>query len=223
MIGKTKKLEIIIPIILSRLIIMIIASIFIIQNKTPWLTLNLSEENSLLNIFVFHDAQYYIGIAKQGYSFIAEQNTPVFKSTNLSYAFFPLYPLLIRVVHFFTGISYSLSGILISLFCFISSTLILYKLLPEGAKEYGIWLWCFNPISIYFFSIYTESLFVFLTLLSWYFYNKNKYFLCGIFIGLCILTRNTGAVWAIILFVDIIYKKIILKKTIFKKRVKRNF
>lgn len=183
MIGKTKKLEIIIPIILSRLIIMIIASTFIIQNKTPWLTLNLSEENSLLNIFVFHDAQYYIGIAKQGYSFIAEQNTPVFKSTNLSYAFFPLYPLLIRVVHFFTGISYSLSGILISLFCFISSTLILYKLLPEGTKEYGIWLWCFNPISIYFFSIYTESLFVFLTLLSWYFYNKNKYFYVEFLLG----------------------------------------
>ncbi|MDE3131725.1 MAG: hypothetical protein KGL16_11285 [Acidobacteriota bacterium] len=97
------------------------------------------------------DAVHYLSIAQHGYT------TPV------SAAFFPLYPLLIRLAAVITG-SYVIAGVLISFIAFAIALELLYRLTDEeldGQVARGVvLLLAFAPLSLFFSAIYTESLFL---------------------------------------------------------------
>lgn len=134
-----------------------------------------------LSILELYDSEHYLTMAKNGYV------------TDNLYAFFPLYPLVIKVISFIIP-SGQIVGMLISNVCAFLSILVLHEL-TKDKKNYGN-LMCliFSPILAYSSMVYTESMFMLLTLLGYYLYKKNKYLLAGIVVGLSILTRNSGII-----------------------------
>ena len=162
---KKDLLNISIAFLISRLIIVM----FIIVNKNI----------SFINIY---DVTHYIEIAKSGYT------------EELLYAFLPLFPLLIKLFHFIIP-SYQIVSLLLSNIFSYLSVLILYLIIRNNKnKKYIIIAYIFSPILVFQTIGYTESLYLFLTLLSYYLYINKKYLLCGIIIGLSMITRNTGIV-----------------------------
>ena len=129
------------------------------------------------------DGFHYVKIARDGYQYLQQ-------------AFFPFYPRLIKLVQPLTG-SFLLSSILISSFFFLGTLYLLAQILKEeGEKEKTIkktllFLVLF-PTSFYFVSAYSESLFLFLVLLSFYWAKKRRWFLAGLTAGLASYTRLVG-------------------------------
>ncbi|XP_043255878.1 GPI mannosyltransferase 2 [Colletes gigas] len=141
------------------------------------------------------DGEYFIHIAKYGYTY---ENT---------LAFYPLYPILIRITATFirkvffmlnTHSSIIIAAILINTTCFVKSAIIFYDLSTIVLKKKNLAykaaiLYCINPATIFFSAIYSESLFTYLTYYSML--RSIKYDLYVSFpIGLSILTRSNGIV-----------------------------
>ena len=187
--DKNKLKSIIILFLLSRLLLFIF---FIIDGN--------------IHILEYYDSGLYTQIAQEGYNY-----------TSL-YAFFPLYPLSIRLLHIIIP-SYKICGFLISNICSFLTIILISKLIK---KEYKLSLMCliFTPILAFLTINYTEGLFIFLTTLGYYLYKKDKYLLSAIVVGLSMLTRNSGIIlWGAIgldmlirLFTkrDITFKKIVM-------------
>ncbi|MBI5465192.1 glycosyltransferase family 39 protein [Candidatus Gottesmanbacteria bacterium] len=129
------------------------------------------------------DGAHYLSIAQNGY-YQYEQ------------AFFPLYPLLIRLISGLVGGNYLLAALFISHLSFLGSLIIFYKLLKkqfsEGVARWGIVFLLVFPTSSFFVSAYTESLFLLLVLGSIYSILKKKWATAGILTGLTSATRLVG-------------------------------
>ena len=126
------------------------------------------------------DSGWYIGIARGGY----EHN-------HTAPAFFPLFPLLIHLLHKITGISYEISATLISNFAFWLALIFLYQfILEEYQHEKGktelaqrtLWLLISFPTALFFNCAYTESLTLLTYVLFFYFLQRDHWYLamlCG--------------------------------------------
>lgn len=135
------------------------------------------------------DGVHYLTIAKSGY---AAQFTQVF---------FPLYPILIRLISkiSFSGISDAGligMGLLISFVSFVVGTLLFRKLLrfdyePARVKKILSFLLLF-PTSFYFAALYTESVFFLLVIAAFWFSRKKQWWWCGLCGALASATRITG-------------------------------
>jgi len=131
------------------------------------------------------DGVHYLAVAQHGYTGLI----------NNEQAFFPLYPLLISILNKPIG-NFFLSAFLISNLCFLGAMIALYKLVKKMysvhvARWSILFLVCF-PTSFFFGSIYTESLFLFLLLVTFLCLNSRKYFLSFTFGLLSGLTRLIG-------------------------------
>jgi len=130
------------------------------------------------------DGVHYLGIAGNLYDYQYTQ------------AFFPLYPLLIRFFSpIFTG-NLLLTGLIISNTFFLLGLLIFYELVSGSTNEKtAFWSVLFLltfPTSFYFGSVYTEGLFFFLIITSFYFYGKNKLILASVIGGFASAARLIG-------------------------------
>ncbi len=149
------------------------------------------------------DGVHYLRIARDGYS------------SSYTQAFFPLFPLLIKLLtfnnHFF------IIGFLISNIFFLGSLFIFYILTKaEYNKDIAlksVLLLSFFPTSYYFGAIYSESLFLFLVLLNFLFLKKQNYLLAGLIAGLASATRIIGITLFLVMLIDFIYS---LNKNHFK-------
>jgi len=167
------------------LVIFSIISINIIPLRIGFLGGGL--ENYLKNPLIWGwanmDGMHYLSIAQNGY-FQYEQ------------AFFPLYPLLIRFFILFTGGNFLLSGLLVSHLFFIGSLVVLYYLLkldyPSTKANWVIFLLLGFSTSFFFVSVYSESLFLFLTLCAVYFTRKKKWYMASFFALFAGATRLMG-------------------------------
>ncbi len=136
----------------------------------------------LLAVWGRWDAVHYLQIATQGYW-----------GTNM--AFFPLYPLLIRLIGSLAG-NHLIAGLLISNACFFFGLLYLYKLLEReydrAVARRAIFYVSIFPTAVYFAAVYTESLFFMLTVASFYYMRARHWWIAG-FVGfLAALTRVEG-------------------------------
>ncbi len=138
------------------------------------------------------DGGHYLGIADGGYDQIYQ------------YAFFPLYPLLIgilgNIIH-----SNLFAGILISIGSAFLGVQLLFQLvsIEYGKKvaEKTVMALLFFPMSFYFLTVYSEGLFLFLTLATFLSIRKKRFFWATIFATLASATRLAGlgivlALWA---------------------------
>ncbi|XP_017763719.1 PREDICTED: GPI mannosyltransferase 2 [Eufriesea mexicana] len=140
------------------------------------------------------DGEYFLHIAKYGYTY---ENT---------LAFYPLYPMLIRVTAIFIRTiffvlnihsSVLIAAVLINIICFVKSAVVFYDLskvvLKASVAYKAAILYCINPATIFFSAIYSESLFAYLT-----YYSMLKSIKLDPYvffpIGLSILTRSNGIV-----------------------------
>lgn len=128
------------------------------------------------------DGGYYLFISQYGYH-------------GLDQAFFPLFPLAIKAFTI-VGLNVISAAVLVtvlSLFAFLYTFCKLIKIDYKGTVY--MWVLLFSlafPTSFFFASIYTESLFLFLTVLSFYFARKEKIFLASVCAALASATRLIG-------------------------------
>lgn len=149
---------------------------------------------TLLDRFTHWDAGWYLSIARHGYSYNPGQESSV--------AFFPLYPLLVRVVSWLVRDG-QIAGFLVSNAALFGAVVLLWKLFEPDPQESaqplqpgdGLrairWL-LVGPVSFFFSTIYSESLFLFLVVASLYAARRRAWLWAGL-AGLgAALTRNAG-------------------------------
>jgi len=130
------------------------------------------------------DGSWFTNIARHGYS-------------PTRAAFFPLYPGAMRAVTVVVGRT-SLAGILVSTVCYAAALVILYRLVKEEFDaRTALWtvvLLSFAPTSFFFQAVYSESLFLFLTVASFAAGRKGHWLLAGVAGLFAALTRSAGLV-----------------------------
>lgn len=164
--------------------------IFLLSRLLVLLFIIIKHDNT---IFEYFDSQHYLKMAEYGYT------------EPMLYAFFPLYPILIKVFTYIIP-SYHISGFLISNIASFLSLLILHDMTKEKDNLWLILCFVFTPILGYTSLIYTESLYLLFTLLGFYLYKKDKYILSAIIVGLSILTRNSGIILWGAIGLDMLYR-----------------
>jgi len=146
-----------------------------------------------LDIWGQWDTGWYLNIATQGYSATVSQAASTLGNAN--YAFFPLYPLMMRFLGYIIGSPF-IAGILISNIALIIACIYLYKLMRlKSSKETSLrtikYLFLF-PVAFIFSGVLTESLFLMLLVMCFYYARTNKWALVGIFGFFLSLTRIIG-------------------------------
>lgn len=137
------------------------------------------------------DVNWYAGIAQEGYEKQAFENTKYH-----NWAFFPLFPLSWRFASLLTG-EQPLTGMLLSQLFFFFALVLLHKTalafgLDFAAADRTIFYLAVFPVS-YFFSLpLTESLFLLLTVGSFYFAKREHWWTAGLCGALASATRITG-------------------------------
>jgi Gpi18-like mannosyltransferase len=145
------------------------------------------------------DSFWYLDIAKNGYSFLGPE-----KLSNI--VFFPLYPFLIRITSLLTAGNFVLAGWILSIIFLFLALFYFFKLIkefhPEADPHLAIIFLLIFPTAFFLNAIYTESLFLFLSLATFYYGLKKKFISAGIFGLLASLTRITG----LLLFIPLIWE-----------------
>lgn len=148
----------------------------------------------------YWDSAHYVSIATQGYRFPQQ-------------AFFPLWPLMIKITSFIVGSAFNASFVLSIIFglsTFVLFYLLATKLVGNNAK-YALILFASFPSTFVLHAGYTEGLFLTLTLLSFLLMEKRSYFLSSVFAGFGTMTRMVGVA------VSLTY--LFLKQPIFKRLI----
>ncbi|MGE5617602.1 MAG: mannosyltransferase family protein, partial [Candidatus Woesearchaeota archaeon] len=140
--------------------------------------------NLLAAPFARWDSVWYLTIARAGYNHQAART-----------AFFPLYPLLVRGVGYATR-SDLVAGVLISLVAFALALMLLYRL---AALELGgelarltVLLIAFCPMAYFFSAVYSESLFLALSLGCIWHARNGRWMWAGLLGGLGAAVRGSG-------------------------------
>lgn len=137
------------------------------------------------NPWLNFDGLNYLNLVKGGYA------------ENMSLAaFYPVYPTLIKIVSFNSIINPIIFGLLISYVFSILGIFVFYNLVKA---DYGkhialktISLFLVFPSSFFLFSYYTEGVFFFLAILSFYYMKKDKNLLAALLIAISTATRLFG-------------------------------
>lgn len=128
------------------------------------------------------DANWYLLIARSGY------RTPE------SRAFFPLYPLLVKAGGWAIGDVYA--GVVISLVAFLVALFLVYRLveLDFGSEvaRVTVALIAFCPFAFFFSAIYTESLFLALSVAAIYAARCERWLIAGVVGAFAAATRSSG-------------------------------
>ncbi len=130
------------------------------------------------------DGGHFRGIAENGY-------------IPFQVVFFPLYPLLIKGL-MFLQIPSLWGGILISNLSIIGALFYLYRLVnldfEESVAKKTIFITLAFPTAFYFNAVYSESLFLFLTVAAFYHCRQKQWFIALILASLSAATRLAGLV-----------------------------
>lgn len=146
------------------------------------------------------DTPHYLNIAENGYASEGEYANLI--------VFYPLYPLLIKILALVVR-NYFISGIIISNVCLGISGYYLYKLICRDFgrdRAYDGWLmYVIYPFGMFTVLVFTESLFLMLVLMSLYYMTEKKWLAAGILGMLASLSRSQG----IALLVPAVYEAIV--------------
>lgn len=140
-----------------------------------------------VGVFAQFDGVHYLTIARQGYDAIG-----------LVQAFFPVYPLAMRLVAlgYMSDFALIISGRFISLLALVGIVYLWFgqKRFITGklSTRYALWLFLLWPVSFFLHSLYTESLFILLALSSLLAAAKKQWLLAGVLAGIASGTRIVG-------------------------------
>jgi Mannosyltransferase (PIG-V) len=152
----------------------------------------------LLSPFDRWDAGWFVHIAEHGY------NQPTPDAT----AFFPLYPLSIRAVAELLG-SFEWAGVLVSACALMGALYLLHRLaeleIGRRAADRTLLMLALYPLSFFLSAIYSESLFLLLTVGCVYSARRGWWGRAGILGALATATRNSGVLLVIPLTILALY------------------
>lgn len=143
--------------------------------------------NWLLN-FASWDGEWYSAIARKGYYSVALT------------AFFPVYPLLIKLLHAVTGCKQFLCGILVANISFLLALMFFYKLLlqqfpqDKTIAERSLWILAVFPTALFFNMTYTESTSLLFIILFFFCLQQNNWYQALLWGGLATLTHDLNVV-----------------------------
>jgi hypothetical protein len=153
-----------------------------------------------------YDAQWYLRIATNGYPAHPTNINMQDKTAmdGLTYAFFPLYPLLIATVNVLLG-NVELSAFLLSNLLIILNTISLFLLIqklynPSIAVKTVLLLFLF-PFSIFFRSYFAEGLQLFLLVWFAFFLTHKRFVPSAICLGLLNVAKGSSMLLAVLYFV----------------------
>jgi hypothetical protein len=139
----------------------------------------------LLNPWAHWDGVWFIKIASNGYA-----------DSDGSVAFFPLYPLLVRWLSVPLGGNFVASGLLISWVSYFVAMWLLYRLV---ARDFGdriayrsVLFISIFPTAFFWQSVYSESLFLMLSVACIMWAREERWKLAGVAGLLAVLTRSAG-------------------------------
>jgi Mannosyltransferase (PIG-V) len=145
-----------------------------------------------LNVWTTYDSTYYLEIAQHGYR-------------TLTSAFFPLYPLLLRPFAAEEN-SGALVGVIISNLAFLIALWLVLRLatmqLGETVARRTVLMLAFFPSAVFSMAVYTDALFLMLSLAALYAARNVRWKTAALFGALAAFTRNAGAVLAVALLVE---------------------
>jgi hypothetical protein len=160
------------------------------------------------------DSEYYLGIADGGYDNPEiRTNRPEDGAISLNYAFFPLYPLVMRVVMVPLSLlgmnavaTGTLAGVIVSMLGTLAGMLAIYELTREKLEEAGglraaFYLIIF-PSGFFLAQVYTEGLFVGLAFWSLVMIKRDKIFWGALLAILATFTRAVGVTLVIPLIIS---------------------
>ena len=141
------------------------------------------------------DAYHYVGLMENWY---VNEGDPRYHIV-----FFPLYPLLGRALYLL-GIPSLAAAYLVSCGCLIGAGVALYFLLQidqgHSAAIRAVWLMMLCPVSFFFSAPFTESTFLFTTLMAVLLARKKRFFWAVVFGALSANCRSLGMATAIPIF-----------------------
>ncbi|MBI9049899.1 MAG: hypothetical protein JEZ00_10790 [Anaerolineaceae bacterium] len=152
----------------------------------------------LIDIWSRWDAEWYLNIVNNGYYVIDD-----IQSTYSTVAFFPLFPLLVKVISLLVPKAllsqsmFLLIGLGVNNTLLVAALYFLYRFTDEFFhseifNKAIIVLFLAYPASFYFSCFYTESLFLFLSIFCLWAAKKGHWFRAAIFCGLLSITRPQG-------------------------------
>lgn len=189
-----------VPFLLLRLILSFFAALIVWNNSpvSPWIGHPIFESypyttrdwgdfsRLLIDPWNRWDTGWYIKIAALGYGL-----------EDHSIGFQPFYPFLVRLLAPFVGYNYLFAAIFLSTLCAFAAVIFLYRIAYEEHRSSSEALTSVHfllafPSAFFLFTGYTESLFLLLSLGTWYFARRKSWGWAGLFAGLATLTRTQG-------------------------------
>jgi hypothetical protein len=141
---------------------------------------------AVTDVWARWDSVWFLRIAEHGYN----------AASGAASAFYPLYPATVAALGRALFGHYVLAGILISLAAALGSFLLLHRIAEErlgadGARRAVLYL-AFFPFALFLQAVYSESLYLLLTLAAFVLAERRRFLAAGVVTGLALLTRPTG-------------------------------
>jgi hypothetical protein len=141
---------------------------------------------AVTDVWARWDSVWFLRIAEHGYN----------AASGAASAFYPLYPATVAVLGRALFGHYVLAGILVSLAAALGSFLLLHRIAEErlgadGARRAVLYL-AFFPFALFLQAVYSESLYLLLTLAAFTLAERRRFLAAGAVTGLALLARPTG-------------------------------
>ena len=191
--DKLKDLIEILPVVLTVIVgtfLFAVTSYLVIEDRFP---------EKMLDLWNTWDVQHYIKIAKFGYSNLTVDGI------NYQIVFFPLYPYLIKLFSYVFQ-NYIVSALIVANLSYAAAAYYFYRLVQldfdkEDAFRTVVYFSVF-PTAYFLHAAYTESLFLALTISSFYYARNGRWALCGVLGMLAAATRITGILLIPVLIIE---------------------
>ncbi|EKD58278.1 MAG: hypothetical protein ACD_56C00159G0007 [uncultured bacterium] len=197
---------------MKRILLIVLVWLFVVNlfgfvalnrfNLTPdtsytWITpenFPAAKDSGLVDMHARWDSYWYLDIVNNGY-YLKTDNTLA------NVVFFPLYPALIKILGTILLGNFVLAGWILSMTFLMLSCAYLYKFVkqfhPEIDPELPILLMLIFPTAFFFNVVYTESIFLFLTIATFYYAFRKNFYLAGLFAFLGALAHSNGVFLAL--------------------------
>jgi hypothetical protein len=145
--------------------------------------------NLLVDPYVRLDAFWYASVAQHGYAYSANHISSI--------GYFPLYPVLIKLISLVVGNAY-VAGTLVSTACVFLAVTVLtlwleFRGMARAAPLATVALLCF-PFSFFLAAMYTDSLYLLLALAALACFERQRWYLAATATFFVVLARPTGVV-----------------------------
>jgi hypothetical protein len=160
-----------------------------------------SQNWNLIDLHDRWDSYWYLDIAQKGYELRGEDD-------QANVVFFPLYPILVYFAGMVTGGNLVLAGWIISCIFLALSVWMLVRLTQEFHPDIhpllpAVFLLVY-PAAFFLNAVYSESMFLFLSLAMVLWARRGNFWLAGIFAGLASATRIAGVFLFVLLLAEFI-------------------